>query len=118
MRAGESPFFMAKELAFEEILGESYAINRDKRLMLSFAPVMDGPGKNFFASTALAQKQHRRFARRRFPSGFHGELHLRALAADQSIALARLFRKTFQTPLEPFALQRLFHDYSDVVEIK
>ena len=39
---------MAKQLAFEEILGESYTIDSDKRLMLSFAPVMDGRAKTSF----------------------------------------------------------------------
>src|SRR5687768_11791709 len=118
MGTREGAFFMPKQLAFEEILGESDAIYRDKRLMFSFTPVMNRPGKDFFPRTAFAKQQNRRSAAGRFFSRLDRFSHLRAFTTHESISLASLLGKAFQASLEPFAFERLFHDHSNMVKVK
>src|SRR5262245_25085792 len=108
MGTRERALFMTEKLAFEKFLSQTYAIDSDKLFMLSFAPVVDGPRKDFFARATFAQKQHRRSA----GGGLFGRLdrfsHLQALTTNQTVPLALLFAKAFKTSLEPLTLQSLF----------
>src|SRR4030095_2534893 len=118
MRARERPFFMAEQLPFGEFLSQTYAIDRDERFVPPVAPVVDGPRKDFFTRATFAQKQHRRSA----GGGLFGRLdrfsHLQALTTNQTVPLALLFAKAFQTSLEPLTLQSLFYYEHNMVEIE
>src|SRR5262249_35459036 len=52
---GKSPFFVAQQFALQQLLRETNAIDRTKRQVLSFAPVVNRPGKKLFATPALPQ---------------------------------------------------------------
>ena len=62
--AGESPFFVAEELALDQFVGQGRTVDRQERTVLAGAEGMDGPGHQFLASAALAGDQHGRLERR------------------------------------------------------
>ncbi len=67
---------MAEQFTFQEILAERIAIDRDKRLVLAQAVVVDGTGDHFLAGATLACDQNRGTRRRALrdqaEDGLHG----------------------------------------------
>ena len=58
--AGEGAFFVAKELAFEEVFGDGTAIEGDHLVLAARAVLMDRLGDEFLAGAAFARDKHRR----------------------------------------------------------
>src|SRR6202022_2472309 len=57
--ACEGAFFVAKNLAFDQGLGNRGTIHRDKRLVLAWTQLMNGLRDQLFSRSALAGDQHR-----------------------------------------------------------
>ena len=62
--ACEGPFFVAEEFAFEELLRNGRAVDRNKRLIGPWRFIMDRPGDEFLAGAALSGNKHARVALR------------------------------------------------------
>ena len=58
----KAPFFVAKELAFEQAGRDRGAIDLDKRAMAEAAHLMYGVRDQFFTGSGLAEDQHGRVA--------------------------------------------------------
>ena len=54
MRAGKGPFFVAEEFAFEQILWNPAAVDRDKRFILARASLMNGECGQLFSGATFA----------------------------------------------------------------
>ena len=63
-RAGESTFLVAEELAFQQLLRDSGAVDRNEAPGLAIAARMDRARDQFLAGPALAQDQHADAGRR------------------------------------------------------
>src|SRR5438270_12862018 len=56
MRAGKRSFFMPEELALQELLGETGAVDGDEGLQPSFAPIVDRPGEELLTGATFAEQ--------------------------------------------------------------
>ena len=56
--SGESSFFMSEQFTFDQILGESRAVQGDERLVFAVGEFDDGVGEQFLAGAAGAADQH------------------------------------------------------------
>ena len=56
---GKRPTLMAKQFALNQVLGNGGTVHRHKRIEATLALLMDRPGNEFFANTALAIDEYR-----------------------------------------------------------
>ena len=53
-RAGEGAAFVAEQFAFQQLLGDGGAVDREERLLAAVAVMINGAGDQFLAGAALA----------------------------------------------------------------
>ena len=63
-RTGKGAFFIAEQLALQQVLGNRSTVNGDKASFLSLAQLMQRLGHQLLTGTRLAQDQHRGIRRR------------------------------------------------------
>jgi hypothetical protein len=80
--AGKRALFIAKELGFEQVLGNRRAIDRDKRPFSARAENMKRPRKQLLAGATLAFQQHRRVGGCGAMQGDRDLLQFRILSDD------------------------------------
>ena len=79
---GERPPFVPEEFAFEEVLHDRAAVDRDKRPAGTLAVEVDRPRDELFPCPALAVDQHRSVRHRHLFDRVEDPLHGRALTDD------------------------------------
>src|SRR5207244_13397447 len=57
--AGEGALLVAEQLAFEQVLGNGRAVQRQERRLGTWAMLIDGAGDQFLAGAALARDENR-----------------------------------------------------------
>ena len=85
---GERPFFVAEQLALEQLLGDRRAVDRDERPGRARRQIVDEARRELLARPALAVQQHRRRARGHALDE-HLQLAHRGRAPDHSRHLPR-----------------------------
>src|SRR5215469_431403 len=60
MRPGECPGLVAKELTFQQFIGDRSTVHLDERLFAAVRLRIDHARDNFFAGTALTTDEYRR----------------------------------------------------------
>src|SRR5262249_366450 len=60
VRAGERPLLVGEQLAFEQVLRDGVAVDRDERTLVLRAAGVERPRDHFLAGAAFAQDQDRR----------------------------------------------------------
>src|SRR5262245_65293230 len=76
MSTGERAFFMAEELAFEQVLGDGVAVDGDERAVLLRAPAVERLRHHFLAGAAFSENQDWRRGRSHLANEREDGLHL------------------------------------------
>ena len=90
-RAGEAPFHMAEQLAFDECVGNGGAVHRHERMRGAFAVQVNGASHQLLTGAAFSGDQHFTVHARRPVDERINLLHSRAVA-DHSVAVARFLQ--------------------------
>ena len=90
-RTGVRALLVAEELAFEKVLGDRRAVDRDEAPALARRKVVQRAREQLLAGPRLAEDQHRRGGRRDLLDGPADPLHLR-VARDDAGHRRRLLR--------------------------
>ena len=80
---GKGPLFIAEELRFDQVLGDSAAVDRHEAAGCAAAAAVDEPGDHLLAGTRFAGQQHRRVDIVQVVNGFIHPLQLRAVGVKQ-----------------------------------
>ena len=78
VRAGKSPFFMTKQLAFQQVFRDGAAIDGDKGAVLARAATVNGQRGHFLSRAAFSQNQYRHRRGRHLSNRRKHFLHQRA----------------------------------------
>ncbi|OPZ59375.1 MAG: hypothetical protein BWY87_01038 [Deltaproteobacteria bacterium ADurb.Bin510] len=94
--AGEGPLDVAEQLAFEQALGQSRAVDRHEGLRRTFAAVVQGLGHQLLAGAALAGNQGRGLGIAQILDQLEDALHA-AAAADDVVVVMPLAELALET---------------------
>ena len=115
---GKRPFDVAEQFAFENVLAERGAVERDERTVLPRRVLMDRLGEQLLAGPRLAQDQNRRVGRRDPFQPVDGAEHRRGIAdhpVEPELFVEPLPHLAVQTA-QTGTLPRLPNDFAQMVQ--
>ena len=118
--AGEGTFFVAKELAFEELRREGGAVDRDHFRGRAAGKVVDQVGDDFLAGAGLAFDEHGGPGGRNLLDKLGNFLDLERFADEsvELVGLRDLLGELFVFRLEVAAAERALEQHLDLVEVE
>ena len=118
--AGERPLLVPEQLALENAAGQGRDVERDERLALAGAVLMQGPGDQFLAGAAFALNQHGAVGRRDELERLDDLVHLGA-GADHPLEAELFVEPAVEFGVaadQPHAGRRLLHGGPQLVDIE
>ena len=88
-RARKGPFLVAEQFAFQQILRDGRAVDRQKSLRMALAVMIYGPRHQLLARAAFPRDQRRRVASGQLPDDLENRLHSFAPPDDPQVVILR-----------------------------